>query len=51
MFCFIKKENLSCLRLCCRNYKDEYISQNGYVRGLLVSTASNAREESSLEKA
>ncbi|KAK1133935.1 hypothetical protein K0M31_011722 [Melipona bicolor] len=33
------------------NQKDEYISQNGHVRGLLVSTASDAREESLVEEA
>ena len=38
-------------RLCCRNQKDEYISQNGHVRGLLVSTTSDAREESLVEEA
>ncbi|KAF3426491.1 hypothetical protein E2986_14145 [Frieseomelitta varia] len=34
-----------------KNQKDEYISQNGHVRGLLVSTTSDAREESLVEEA
>lgn len=38
-------------RFCCRNQKDKYISQNGHVRGLLVSAASDAREEYPVEEA
>lgn len=39
------------LSVCYRNGEDECISQNGFVRGLLVSAASDAREKSVAEEA